>query len=104
MIRAARPLAIGILLLWSVTGAAQEPVHFSSFEDNGVGVPSTVLNGYLWRPAGAGLAPITISIGPTCRVGRCRFPLPTAASGSRGPILRRDKMHFPASPPSWPAS
>ena len=34
--------------------AGQEVVHFPSLEDNGAGQPATVLDGYLFRPAGEG--------------------------------------------------
>jgi dienelactone hydrolase len=40
--------------------AAQELVHFPSFEDNGPGRSSTVLNGYLSRPTGEGQHPAVI--------------------------------------------
>jgi dienelactone hydrolase len=56
MIRAA-PL---IIFLWSVPVAAQEVVHFPSFEDNGAGLASTMLNGYLWRSAGEGRHPAVV--------------------------------------------
>jgi hypothetical protein len=45
MIQITRIIAVGALLLWSMTVAAQELVHFPSFEDNGPGRPSTVLDG-----------------------------------------------------------
>ena len=60
MTRAALLIAVGILLLWSVAAAAQELVHFPSFEDNGAGLSSTMLNGYLWRGAGEGQHPAVI--------------------------------------------
>jgi dienelactone hydrolase len=60
MTRAARLIAVGVLLLWSATVAAQELVHFPSFEDNGAGLSSTMLNGYLWRGAGEGQHPAVI--------------------------------------------
>ena len=60
MTRAALLIAVGILLLWSVAVAAQELVHFPSFEDNGAGLSSTMLNGYLWRGAGEGQHPAVI--------------------------------------------
>jgi poly(3-hydroxybutyrate) depolymerase len=60
MIQTTRIIAVSALLLWSMTVAAQEPVHFPSFEDNGAGLASTVLNGYLWRPAGGGQHPAVI--------------------------------------------
>jgi len=43
-----------------MTASAQELVHFPSFEDNGPGRPSTVLDGYLSRPAGEGQHPAII--------------------------------------------
>ena len=60
MIQTTRIVAVGALLLWSVTVAAQELVHFPSFEDNGLGRSSTVLDGYLSRPAGEGQHPAVI--------------------------------------------
>jgi len=60
MIRTTRIIAVSALLLWSMTVAAQELVHFPSFEDNGPGRSSTVLNGYLSRPTGEGQHPAVI--------------------------------------------
>jgi dienelactone hydrolase len=60
MIQTTRIIAVGALSLWSITVAAQELVHFPSFEDNGPGRSSTVLNGYLSRPAGEGQHPAVI--------------------------------------------
>ncbi len=60
MIQTARIIAVGALLLCSMTVAAQELVNFPSFEDNGAGLASTVLNGYFWRPAGGGQHPAVI--------------------------------------------
>ena len=60
MIQTARIIAVGALLLCSMTVAAQELVNFPSFEDNGAGLASTVLNGYFWRPAGEGQHPAVI--------------------------------------------
>lgn len=50
--------------LWSGCSAAmaQEAVHFPSLEDNGAGQPSTVLDGYLFRPAGAGRHPAIVGL------------------------------------------
>ena len=60
MIQPTRLIAVGVVLLWSVTLSAQELVHFPSFEDNGPGRSSTVLTGYLSRPAGEGQHPAVI--------------------------------------------
>jgi dienelactone hydrolase len=60
MIQTTRIIAVGALFLWSMTVAAQELVHFPSFEDNGPGRSSTVLNGYLSRPTGEGQHPAVI--------------------------------------------
>jgi dienelactone hydrolase len=60
MVRIARLVAISLLLLWSVAAAAQQLVHFPSFEDNGPGQPATLLNGYLLRPTGEGQHPAVI--------------------------------------------
>lgn len=53
MIQTIRIIAVSALLLWAMTVAAQELVHFPSFEDNGPGRSSTVLNGYLSRARGS---------------------------------------------------
>lgn len=60
MIQTTRIIAVGAGLLWSMTVAAQELVHFPSFEDNGPGRSSTVLNGYLSRPTGEEQHPVVI--------------------------------------------
>jgi poly(3-hydroxybutyrate) depolymerase len=60
MVRIARLVTISLLLLWSVAAAAQQLVHFPSFEDNGPGQPATLLNGYLLRPTGEGQHPAVI--------------------------------------------
>jgi dienelactone hydrolase len=60
MIQTTRIIAASALLLWSMTASAQELVHFPSFEDNGPGRPSTVLDGYLSRPTGEGQHPAVI--------------------------------------------
>jgi dienelactone hydrolase len=50
-------------VLWGVgTVAAQEVVHFPSLEDNGPGPPATVLDGYLFRPAGEGRHPAIVGL------------------------------------------
>jgi dienelactone hydrolase len=56
---AARLLAAGALL-WCSATAAQELVHFPSFEDNGPGRSSTALDGYFFRPAGEGRHPAVV--------------------------------------------
>jgi dienelactone hydrolase len=45
--------ALAAVWLWCNAAAAQELVHFPSLEDNGPGQAATVLDGYLYRPAGA---------------------------------------------------
>jgi dienelactone hydrolase len=55
-----RIIAVSAVLLWSLTAAAQELVHFPSFEDNGPGRSATVLDGYLARPTGDGQHPAVI--------------------------------------------
>ena len=42
--------------------AAQELVRFPSSEDNGAGQPATMLDGYLFRPAGAGPSPAIVGL------------------------------------------
>jgi dienelactone hydrolase len=53
-----------VATLWSgcIAAAAQELVHFPSLEDNGAGRHSTVLDGYLFRPAGAGQHPAIVGL------------------------------------------
>jgi dipeptidyl aminopeptidase/acylaminoacyl peptidase len=58
--RATRLIAVAIALLWSAAAPAQELVHFPSYEDNGPGRSSTVLDGYLLRPAAKGRHPAVI--------------------------------------------
>ena len=41
---------------------AQELIHFPSLEDNGVGQPGTMLDGYLFRPDGAGPFPAIVAL------------------------------------------
>jgi dienelactone hydrolase len=41
---------------------AQEVVRFPSLEDNGPGQPATKLDGYLFRPAGAGPSPVIVGL------------------------------------------
>jgi len=59
MRRTAWLTAMGIVLFWSAV-AAQDLVHFPSHEDNGPGQPSTILDGYLWRPAAEGRHPAVV--------------------------------------------
>ena len=49
----ARVLVAGGLLLWCAAAAAQDRVQFPSLDDNGPGRAPTILDGYLYRPAGA---------------------------------------------------
>src|ERR1700738_4725256 len=60
MIQTTRIIAVSALLLWPMTVEGQELVHFPSFEDNGPGRSSTLLNGYLSRPTGEGQHPAVI--------------------------------------------
>jgi dienelactone hydrolase len=46
--------AVMALWLGCAEAAGQEAVHFPSLDDNGAGQPATVLDGYLFRPAGEG--------------------------------------------------
>jgi dienelactone hydrolase len=50
------------LCLGGAAAPAQEVVHFPSLEDNGPGQPSTVLDGYLFRPAGEGRHPAIVGL------------------------------------------
>lgn len=49
-------------LLWAGLAGAQEVVHFPSLDDNGSGQPSTVLDGYLFRPAGEARHPAIVGL------------------------------------------
>jgi len=60
MRQATRLIAVAIALLWSAAAPAQDLVHFPSYEDNGPGRSSTVLDGYLLRPAAEGRHPAVI--------------------------------------------
>ena len=50
------------VFVWCSGAAAQEIVHFPSLEDNGPGQPSTMLDGYLFRPAGEGRHPAIVGL------------------------------------------
>src|SRR6202035_6163055 len=50
-----RMLAIVMFALWTTAAAAQQPVHFPSLEPT-----APVLDGYLFRPAGAGPYPALV--------------------------------------------
>lgn len=45
-------LSVAALLLWYAAASAQERVQFPSLDDNGAGAAATVLDGYVFRPAG----------------------------------------------------
>jgi len=60
MRRATGLIAVAIALLWSAAAPAQDLVHFPSYEDSGPGRSSTVLDGYLLRPAAEGRHPALI--------------------------------------------
>ena len=62
MRRIAGLLAAAALVLWGNCAPAQEVVHFPSLEDNGAGQPATMLDGYIFRPAGAGRHPAIIGV------------------------------------------
>src|SRR4051812_15307395 len=49
-----------VLVLWYGVAAAQEAVQFPSLEDNGPGRSATMLDGYLFRPAGEGRHPAVV--------------------------------------------
>jgi dienelactone hydrolase len=48
----ARIVATAVAILWCAAAAAQQHVTFASLDDNGPGRQPTVLDGYLFRPAG----------------------------------------------------
>ena len=54
--------AIVALAFAGAAAPAQEVVHFASLDDNGPGQPSTVLDGYLFRPAGEGRHPAIVGL------------------------------------------
>jgi len=95
MIQTTRIVAVGALLLWSMTVAAQELVHFPSFEDNGPGRSSTVLNGYLSRPRGEGQHPAVIFLHGCgglfvgSMIGRLFSTIEPGESGWAGELTRR---------------
>jgi len=60
MRQAAWLTAIGIVLFWSAAATAEELVHFPSYEDNGPDRSSTILDGYVSRPAAEGRHPAVI--------------------------------------------
>jgi len=60
--RFAAAAALFAVFASSGTGTAQEIVHFPSLEDNGPGQPSTLLDGYLFRPAGEGRHPAIVAL------------------------------------------
>ena len=51
---------LALLLLAALSAVAQEKVQFSSLEDNGPGRPATLLDAYLFRPAGEGRHPAVV--------------------------------------------
>ena len=95
MIQTTRIIAVGGLLLWSMTVAAQELVHFPSFEDNGPGRSSTVLNGYLSRPTGEDQHPAVIFLHGCgglfvgSMIGRLFWMIEPGESGWAGELTRR---------------
>jgi dienelactone hydrolase len=60
VMRGARLIAAGAIMLWCNAAAAQEVVHFPSAEDNGLGQSATALDGHLFRPAGEGRRPAMV--------------------------------------------
>lgn len=72
-------LPLCALLAWSGAAAAQEIVHFPSYEDNGPGMPPTMLDGYLFRPTESGPQPAIVGLhgcnGMLTRAGAIRAGL-----------------------------
>ena len=95
MIQTTRIIAVSALLLWPMTASAQEMVHFPSFEDNGPGRSSTVLNGYLSRPTGEGQHPAVIFLHGCgglfvgSMIGRLFSTIEPGESGWAGELTRR---------------
>src|SRR5215469_18934824 len=95
MIQTTRVIAVGALFLWSMPVVAQELVHFPSFEDNGPGRSSTVLNGYLSRPTGEGQHPAVIFLHGCgglfvgSMIGRLFSKIEPGESGWVGELTRR---------------
>ena len=54
--------ALAAVFIWCGGAAAQEVVRFPSLEDNGPNRPSTVLDGYLFRPQGEGKHPAVVGL------------------------------------------
>jgi dienelactone hydrolase len=58
-------ILVAVFICWGAglpDVAAQELLHFPSLEDNGAGQPGTMLDGYLFRPAGAGPFPAIVGL------------------------------------------
>jgi dienelactone hydrolase len=55
-----RVFSAGILLLWWAAAAAQERVQFPSLGENGPSRAPTILDGYLFRPAGGDRRPAVV--------------------------------------------
>jgi dienelactone hydrolase len=55
-------LVAALLGLFGLPSKAEEIVQFASLEDNGPGQPSTILNGYLFRPNGGGPHPAVVGL------------------------------------------
>jgi len=53
-------LSLLALLLWVTAASAQERVQFPSLDDNGAGLPATMLDGYVFRPAGGERHPAVV--------------------------------------------
>jgi dienelactone hydrolase len=51
-----------LVFVWCSVVPAQEAVRFPSLEDNGAGQTSTLLDGYLYRAAGAGRHPAVVGL------------------------------------------
>ena len=60
MIGFGRVFSAGILLLWWAAAAAQERVQFPSLGENGPSRAPTILDGYLFRPAGGDRRPAVV--------------------------------------------
>ena len=60
--RIAALLALSVICFGYYPVAAQEVVHFPSFDDNGPGQPPTMLDGYLWRLPGEARQPAVVGL------------------------------------------
>lgn len=54
--------ALLLIVFWASLATAQDVMHFPSLDQNGANEPATMLNGYLFRPAGDGPHPAVVGM------------------------------------------